>query len=116
MSFPVRIILAMSAACLLAGCSPAGDSDANVRKRLEVILQDDLRTVVSEVARESVADSTYWVIRDYKVFSEGKYSVLAVVDFHFLKNARVKMVRKYRYYPKWKKWERYYNCYEFVYE
>lgn len=91
-----------------------GESDRRIRCKLEIILVDDLKTVIAEVSEEHVADTSYYEIVSYKCFEEGKYSVQAVVDFYFLKGVEVKMVRKYRYHTPYRKWERYYNEYQFL--
>ncbi len=108
------VIAALLVVCLGAGC--AREPERLIEKKLAVILDDDLATVVAELPKESVADTTFYEIRVYKQYKEGKYGRLATVDFYFLKNVKVKMVRKYRYYMPARKWERYFNEYEFIHE
>jgi hypothetical protein len=107
-------LAALIALVFAAGCSR--ESEAYVRNKLIVILKDDLATVTNELPASSVADSTYFDVKVYKAYKEGKYTRMAVVDFYFLKGVNVKMVRKYRYHSQYRKWERYFNEYEFIHE
>jgi hypothetical protein len=104
------VILA-AAVQLLCGC---GESDELVRKKLGVILEDDLASLVGEMPRESIADSVYYVVTEYKTFPRSRYSALAVVEFFYLKGRPAKVVRKYRYHGSVGLWERYQNVYRFV--
>jgi len=97
---------------LMAGCM--GESDTVIRKKLEIIVEDDLASVINELPAASRSDSSYYNIVEFEKYKEGKYSRRAVVDFYFLKKVNVKMVRKYRYHSEYRKWERYYNQYEFL--
>jgi len=108
------VLAVMCFLCGTAGCS--SDSENAVRRKLEAVCADDLRTVVEEIPAESVSDSVYYVIRIFKKYREGKYRYMAVADYFFLKNVRVKMVRKYRYHSSFRKWERYFNQYQFVHD
>ncbi|MBD3392155.1 MAG: hypothetical protein GF418_08760 [Chitinivibrionales bacterium] len=105
---------ACTALCIAAGCS--GKSEQRIENELRVILDDDLRMVASEISPEHVADSTYYDISMFNEYEQGTYRWKAVVEFFFLKDVNVKMVRKYRYHRKLKKWERYFNQYQFVHE
>ncbi len=111
MSMLVRTL--MAAVFVLGLCSGCGESDALVRRKLEVILSDDLASVIAEVPPSSVADSAYYVVREYRPFDEGVFSVLAVAELHFLKGDIAQVVRKYRYHRRFGQWERYYNVYEY---
>jgi hypothetical protein len=107
----VRPAVSLAALCLVALAGCAGESDQLVRRKLEVILADDLASVVMELPANSVRDSAFYRVREYRRFAEGPYAALAVVDFHFLKGDVARMVRKYRYH-KWDgQWERYVNEY-----
>jgi hypothetical protein len=104
----LRVLLVLLAC--LGGCG--GESDNLVRRKLEAILADDLSSLVSELPGTSIADTTYYTVREYRLYDNDKYSVLAVVDFHYLVNDVATVVRKYRYLARYGQWERYYNVYE----
>ena len=91
----------------------AGESDAMIRKKLEVIVKDDLLCVVAEMPDSSIADSTWYDIVSSQTGKKGDYSAKAEVDFDFLKGVRVKMFRRYRYVSRIGKWERYTNEWRF---
>ncbi len=101
---------ALTCGWLFFGC---GESDDLVKKKLEVILADDLRTISADLPKSSLADSVYFTITSYKNYSEGMYSRMAVADFYFMKKVKVKITRKYRYYTGARLWDRYYNAYLF---
>ncbi|MBD3318002.1 MAG: hypothetical protein GF344_19635 [Chitinivibrionales bacterium] len=98
----------------LPGC--VGESENIVRKKLDVVLQDDLAAVQDELPAGSMADSSYYTIVFYKSYGGGKFSHKAVAEFHFLKGDVAIMVRKYRYHRPQKKWDRYYNQYRLVHD
>jgi hypothetical protein len=94
---------------IVCGCSkePAGE----IRKKFDVVKENDLRAIVAEIPRESLADSVYTLVTEYKEFDKGQYRVKAVVDFFYLKGVHVKRSVKYRYVKSASKWERYANDY-----
>lgn len=97
----------------IGGC--AFESDRMVKKKLLVILEDDLNAIIEDILPENILDSAYYEIDsliDYRKESF-KYSKRAVVDFYFLKGVKTKIVRKYRYERVSRKWDRYYNEYKF---
>ena len=97
---------------ILQGCGE--EPEEMIRKKLQVILDDDLATLTADVPEESVRDTAYFVVREYKRFDEGRYTRKAVVDFYFLDRVGVKVERKYRYHRRYGKWDRYRNVYRFV--
>lgn len=99
----------ISCMVFVCGCSqePAGE----IRKKLDVVKENDLRTIVGEVPRESLADSVYTRVVEYKDFDKGPYRVKAMVDFFYLKGVHIKRTVKYRYVKSAGKWERYANDY-----
>jgi hypothetical protein len=99
---------------LCAGCG--GESEKTVRAKLEVVLRDDLQSVVAELPDSSVADSAYYDLTLFNRYDEGKYSHKAVAEFHFLEQEVAVMVRKYRYHRAMQKWDRYFNEYRLVHE
>lgn len=96
----------------LSGC--IGEPDSRIRKKLEIILQDDMLAIVEGIADTNLLDSTFYDLRVYKEFEGGKYSRKAEVDFYFLKNVNSIIVRKYRYHRDYQKWDRYFNEYRFT--
>ncbi len=97
--------------CCINSC--VSESDEFIKKKLLIILEDDLKSAVKNISKEGLLDSTYYNIVESKYFKKGSYSHKAVVDFYFFKNVSVKMVRKYRYHVDYNKWERYFNEYKF---
>jgi hypothetical protein len=102
------IVLASMLACL-SGC--AGEPPAQIRKKLDVVVENDFRAITGEVAKENLADSVYRRVVEYKDFDKGQYRVKAVVDFFYIKGVNVKRTVKYRYVKSAGKWERYANDY-----
>ena len=102
-------------AAIFAGCTIT-ESQSMSDKKLNAILKDDLKAITEDIKPENLADSVYYRITEKKVFHEGAYSIRAIVEFFFLKKARVKIVRKYRYHKRFKLWDRYYNKYHFIEE
>jgi hypothetical protein len=111
---PIRWFLTVVIFSVLTGCM--SESDTVVRRKLEVILKDDLATVVSEVKPEIQADKPVYSVIQYTSYTKSIYSAKAVVDFYLFKSVKVKMVRKYRYHSQAKQWERYLNEYRFVHD
>lgn len=96
---------------LLIGCSEEGKEV--VRKKLDVILTDDLKAILEDVPEQGLLDNPCYDLVLYKEYGVGNYSHKAVANFYFLKIPNAKIVRKYRYYRKKGIWERYYNEYSF---
>lgn len=94
-----------------AGCFK--ESEKNIKQKLMIILEDDLKTIISDISKENLVDSVHYNIVEYKKYTEYKYTTMAIVDFYFLKRVSAKIVRKYRYHSLEKKWERYFNEYKF---
>ncbi|MBD3320884.1 MAG: hypothetical protein GF350_07320 [Chitinivibrionales bacterium] len=86
-----------------------GESESNIRKKLDVILEDDCAAIVEGIPDSSILDSVYYETVEYKKYSKGKYIRKAVVDFYFLRGVAKKIRRKYRYHNEWGKWDRYHN-------
>lgn len=114
---PMRVLAGFALVLALMVCSVGcaiEESPQRIRKKLDVIVQDDLRQVVAELPDTSIADTTFYRISSYKSGIEGVYSAKAEVEFFFLKGVRVKMVRKYRYHRRLGMWDRYVNEWRFV--
>jgi hypothetical protein len=98
-------------AALFSGCSKEGKDV--VRKKLDVILADDMKSILDGIPQQGLLENPCYNLVLYKEFESGIYSCKAVAHFYFLKIPNAKIVRKYRYYPQKKVWERYYNEYSF---
>ncbi len=96
---------------LLIGCSK--ESAEVVRKKLDVILSDDMKAILEDVPQQGLLENPCYDLVLYKEYGAGNYSHKAVANFYFLKIPNAKIVRKYRYYRKKGIWERYYNEYSF---
>jgi len=94
----------------LCGC---GEKDAIIRQKLDIILAGDIKAIVADIPKINLLQSPYDSLVSYKTYTQGMYSKMAVVDFYFLKNVKVKIVRKYRYLSSVRLWDRYYNAYIF---
>jgi hypothetical protein len=95
--------------CGITGC--AKDSPETIRRKLEAMVQSDLSYIRLEV---KVLDSTalddrpHYSVVEYKTLElSDEYSVKAVVEFIYLKDIKIKQVRKYRYLYRSGQWERY---------
>ncbi len=96
---------------LLLFCMCAEEKDEVIRKKLDVILQDDLNAILDGVSTDALLDKPHYTMVEYKSYDEGDYSKLAIVDFYFLKKINMKITRKYRYYKPKGLWDRYFNKY-----
>jgi hypothetical protein len=112
----VRVILRVVLCALLASCGlyfsccssePAGE----IRKKLDIVAENDFRAIIADLPAKSRADSVYLKIAEYKAFPKGQYRAKAVVDFYYLRDVNVKRTVKYRYVKSAGKWERYANDY-----
>jgi hypothetical protein len=103
-------LLALAWSVLLCGC---GEGDNLISKKLEIILDGDLKAISADIPKNDLMDSIHYTIVSYKSYSDGMYSRMAVVDFYFLKNVKTKITRKYRYFISTRQWDRYFNEYRF---
>jgi hypothetical protein len=93
--------------------SCAQKQETAVRINLEMILADDLKGMSEEIPVSEKADSSYYIVREFKYFPKDvTFSYLAEVDFYYLRNIKYKQIRKYRYYRSLQKWDRYFKKYE----
>jgi hypothetical protein len=99
---------------ILCSCAAQKVPERTIRATLDIILADDLASLQKDIPDESKSDSARYDVIEYRVYKEGSYTRLAVVDFYFLNGVSVKVVRKYRYQSVYGKWERYFNEYRFV--
>ncbi len=96
---------------VLMQISCGGESDELARKKLEVILEDDLKAIIDGIPDSALMEKPRYEIVFYKQYDAWDYSKKAVVDFYFLKNIEKKIVRKYRYHTGKRMWDRYFNEY-----
>jgi hypothetical protein len=98
-------------ACMLgfSGCNTELPSE--IRKKLNIVTDNDFKAIINETPKKSLADSLYFRITEYKEFNKGQYRVRAVVEYFYLRDVKVKRAVKYRYVKKAGKWERYANDY-----
>lgn len=98
--------------CVMVACCGCSKEPATqIRKKFDIVVDSDLRSIAGEIPRQSLADSVYTRVVEYKDFDKGTYRVKAVVDFFYLKAVNVKRTVKYRYAKGAGKWERYSNEY-----
>jgi hypothetical protein len=91
------------------------EKDEVIRRKLDIVLADDLEAIIEDVAKEALLDKPYFKIVEYKEYDEAVYSRRAIVEFFFFKSISVKITRKYRYIRKTGIWDRYYNKYYMVF-
>ncbi|MDR0330805.1 MAG: hypothetical protein LBH93_03750 [Chitinispirillales bacterium] len=108
----VAVPLALAAAILCA----CAEGDAVIRNKLDIILNDDLEAILEDVSPEALIEKPLFDMTEYRKYSEGAYTRMAIVDFYFLKPAAatgtgMKIRRKYRYHRRLGMWDRYYNKY-----
>jgi hypothetical protein len=102
---------------LLFLCASCAEGDDAIRRKLDVILDDDLAAILEDVAAEALIEKPYFELIEYKEYDEGAYSRMAIADFFFIKPAAgivMKVSRKYRYHRRLGMWDRYYNVYKTV--
>ena len=112
MHFRVELFLALFLTLLLTGCG--SESSEFIQKKLDVVIKDDLATIVEGIDPSGTLDTPYSKITKLKEFEDGKYSHLAEVDYFFLNGINKKVARKYRYLRSYNKWERYSNEYQSI--
>ncbi|NLW33473.1 MAG: hypothetical protein GXY77_18655 [Fibrobacter sp.] len=109
---PLILTLLVTVALVFISCS--GESDEKAREKLKVILNDDLKAIIEGIDSKNLIDEPYYDLVRYQNYDEGNYSKRAVVDFYFLKDVNVKIIRKYRYHRVHRMWDRYFNEYSFL--
>jgi hypothetical protein len=111
--FPAIVPLwLLIAVCLLCFGCVKRESDNSIKNKLDLVVAGDLKAVVNELPKNSLADSVYTRIVEYKQLKKGMFRALAVVEYYYLRGVKVKRTVKYRYGEHVDKWERYSN--EFV--
>jgi hypothetical protein len=108
--FRIVFFFGVLPAILLSGC---GESDVLIRKKLDALLQSDMKAITAGLPAEGLLKEPFYTVVSYKIYREGMYSRMAVADFYFMNKIKVKIVRKYRYYASARLWDRYFNEYVF---
>jgi hypothetical protein len=106
------VVALFAGVLLMTGCE-GKEPDAGIRKKLDAVIVSDFKEIVSDVPRTSLADSTFFRISQYTAYMKSIYSVLAVVDYFYLRDVQVKRTVKYRYVKNARQWERYDNEYQY---
>ncbi len=104
-------ILSVFVLMILMFCS--NESNKVIRKKLDVILADDMKAILEDVPENGILENPCYDLVFYKEYGTGNYSHKAVAHFYFLKIPNAKIVRKYRYYRRTGIWDRYFNEYSF---
>lgn len=104
----VVILTALS----LSSCQK--ENDEFVRKKLDSILEGDLKAITEGLPDSSLLDKPYYNITLYKSYEKGLYTKRAVTEFYFFKKLNVRIERKYRYHRSKRMWERYSNEYRYL--
>lgn len=110
----VLSVMLVSLGFLLVSCTI--ESEEIIKKKLELIIPDDMKGITEGIPEEALLDKPYYKITSYKFYKKGLYSAKADVDFYFLKKVELKIVRKFRYHRSKKMWERYFNEYRYISE
>lgn len=108
----LRALMLALLGILFLACS---EPPERIHRKLETVLQADLKYTVGEVMKKSgktyLLDQPYYVIKELRFF-EGdtarKYSAYAEVDFYYFKDIGMYQKRKYRY-DTYRYWDRYYK-------
>lgn len=105
----LQLLFLLCAVSIQLSCS--GESDEMARKKLDVILKDDLKAILEGIPDSVLIENPRYEIVFYKQYDKGDYTKKAVADFYFLKKIQKKVVRKYRYHVGKRMWDRYFNEY-----
>lgn len=107
--FAILMIISLQISCM-------GENEQIAKKKLELILPDDMKAIVEGIQADALLEKPYYTITSYNTYKKGIYSAKAEVDFYFLKKVGVKIIRKFRYHRSKKMWERYFNEYKYTSE
>ena len=88
--------------------------EAQLKKELEKMLPVDLDSITSGVPAEALMEKPYYRITALTLKKEAKCMAKAEVEFYFLKNVNVVILRKFCYHESQKKWVRFFNEYKNV--
>ena len=109
----LRVFLIISLGILFIACS---EPPSKIHKKLDVILQSDLKYIVGEIERGSgkkyLLDKPYFVVHDLRFFqgdTARKYGAYAEVHFYYFNDIAMYQKRKYRYDTGYRSWDRYFK-------
>jgi predicted exporter len=88
--------------------------EAELKKELEMMLPVDLDSITSGVPAEALMEKPFYRITALTSKKEAKCMAKAEVEFYFLKNVNVVILRKFCYHESQKKWVRFFNEYKNV--
>jgi predicted exporter len=88
--------------------------EAELKKELEKMLPVDLDSITSGVPADALIEKPYYRITALTSNKEAKCMAKAEVEFYFLKNVNVVILRKFCYHESQKKWVRFFNEYKNV--
>jgi predicted exporter len=88
--------------------------EAELKKELEKMLPVDLDSITSGVPADALMEKPYYRITALTSKKEAKCMAKAEVEFYFLKNVNVVILRKFCYHESQKKWVRFFNEYKNV--
>jgi len=96
---------------LLSSCGMGLNENA-VKNMLNNLLLSDMEVIVDGIDADALLDEPHFEIVRFDSFDEGVFRHLAEVNFYFLKDMNVRIVRRYRYNRRHLRWERFHNVYE----
>lgn len=88
--------------------------EAELKNELETMLPVDLDSITSGVPANALMEKPYYRIIALTSKKEAKCMAKAEVEFYFLKNVNVVILRKFCYHESQKKWVRFFNEYKNV--
>lgn len=101
---------------LLLSLTACSETQVVIEKKLDHVLQDDLKWIVAEIMRGSGAsgllDKPYYVLEELKYFQGDTARVFAAyahVKFYYYRDLNLIQERKYRYNTQRKFWDRYHK-------
>jgi len=106
-------ILAIVGCALLLSCA---EPPEKIHKKLDVILQSDLKYIVAEIEKGSgktyLLDKPYFIVNDLRFFqgdTARKFGAYAEVNYYYFKDIAMFQKRKYRYDTGYRSWDRYFK-------
>jgi len=100
--------------CFGIGTCTKLPSEAELEKELEEMLPVDLDSITSGIPADALMEKPYYRIVALTTKKEAKCMAKAEVEFYFLKNVNLIILRKFCYQESQKKWVRFFNEYKNV--
>ncbi len=100
--------------CFGIGACTKLPSEAELEKELEEMLPIDLDSITSGIPADALMEKPYYRITALTTKKEAKCMAKAEVEFYFLKNVNLIILRKFCYQESQKKWVRFFNEYKNV--